>query len=96
MVPEKRADLDVCLLAGRRAALAELQVLASAHPEMLVYGGKDPGQWAVGDTIMVGPANLTSAIDAAIIETIVRMERREKRKKRPRAKARPRRWWRLW
>lgn len=71
--------------------LAELQSIASAHPGQITYGGPNPEDWPLSSPICIANANITSAIDAVVMETIVRMEHPD----RAPTKAK-RRWWRFW
>jgi hypothetical protein len=81
-------ELAAHLLAGRRAALGVL--ISIAGPEN--YKGLVPERLYPGaDNITVNGFDIGLGVDAAVIETIVRLRHPEAPEPRPR---RP--WWRIW
>lgn len=83
-------ELSACIVAGRRAALAEIIRLGATTPGWN-YAGR-PFESMVDEAstrITINGADVTSAFDAAVLEVIAW--------KAPAAPPKPKRpWWRFW
>ena len=83
-------DTTACLLAGRRAAYAELAtVIHETQRASWRAGSSTPEQYTGVTAIIVNNANITPFIDAAVREAIVQLTAGAALPSR-------RRWWMFW
>ncbi len=83
-------DLSAHLTAGRRAAIGAV-IIEAKRQGYLSYNGPNPDTAMHGYEITLNGIDIGPAIDAAVMETIVRLEHPDVA-----AVPRKRRWWRFW
>lgn len=72
MITLSSADTSDHLVAGRRAAYAELRVRVGDHPDSK-WLAREPEAYCGTTSIEINGFNILSALDAAILETIARV-----------------------
>lgn len=89
---EAAPELEAHIIAGRRACMLRLRELVAETGG--TFSGVQPEHAANLETthISVCGLDITVGIDAAILETVVRMQHPD----RPAAPAKRRKWWRVW
>lgn len=66
-------DLTEHLIAGRRAAYAQLRVMVGEHPDSK-WLAREPEEYEGTTSIEVNGGNIVPAIDAAVLEIVARMQ----------------------
>lgn len=75
-------ELDTLRTAGRRAAVLQL----IGHEGLRTWSGPAPEQYDGNKAINVNGLDIGPAIDAAVLETVVRLQPAPQKRK----------WWRFW